>query len=232
MIGLVGLVSAVLLAGGIWFVARRVTRPILQLAATAAKVTAGDLEAVSGIQSEDEVGTLAVAFDEMTSELRANVATLERRVQDRTAELDRQKSYFECTRRRSVRSPIVTMDPDERVTALEPGRHDRCSGSSRTRRSAGTSTSSSCARMSSATEGHDLTREAARQRPRSRDRSADAQGRFGPRRRGPRSCRSVVDGEQLGYYAIYHDITELQAARREADCGEPGQERVPGRDEP
>ena len=27
----------------------------------------------------------------------------------------------------------------------------------------------------------------------------------------------VVDGEQLGFYAIYHDITELQAARREAD---------------
>ena len=27
----------------------------------------------------------------------------------------------------------------------------------------------------------------------------------------------VVDGEQLGYYAIYHDITELNAARRDAD---------------
>ena len=42
----------------------------------------------------------------------------------------------------------------------------------------------------------------------------------------------VVHGEQLGYYAIYHDITELNAARREADSREPGQERVPGRDEP
>ena len=28
----------------------------------------------------------------------------------------------------------------------------------------------------------------------------------------------VVDGEHTGYYAIYHDITELQAARREADA--------------
>jgi len=27
-----------------------------------------------------------------------------------------------------------------------------------------------------------------------------------------------VDGERLGFYAIYHDITELQAARREADA--------------
>ena len=28
----------------------------------------------------------------------------------------------------------------------------------------------------------------------------------------------VVDGEHTGYYAIYHDISELQAARREADA--------------
>ncbi|MGH3115823.1 MAG: ATP-binding protein, partial [Gaiellales bacterium] len=28
----------------------------------------------------------------------------------------------------------------------------------------------------------------------------------------------VVDGEHAGYYAIYHDITELQAARRDADA--------------
>ena len=28
----------------------------------------------------------------------------------------------------------------------------------------------------------------------------------------------VVDGERTGYYAIYHDVTELQAARRNADA--------------
>ena len=118
-IGLVGLASAVLLAGGIWFVARRVTRPILSLAATATKVTAGDLEAVSGIQSEDEVGTLAVAFDEMTAELRANVATLEARVQERTSELDRQKQYFESLVEISPVA-IVTMDRGEKVSAWNP----------------------------------------------------------------------------------------------------------------
>src|SRR3954447_11634701 len=214
VIGLVGLMSAVLLAGGIWFVARRVTRPILQLAATAAKVTAGDLEAVSGIESEDEVGTLAVAFDEMTSELRANVATLERRVQDRTAELDRQKSYFESLVEVSPVA-IVTMDRDERVSGWNPaattlfgfqpeeaiGRNiDElvlADGAVRDR-------------------AHDLTQQAARQ------------GRaheIGQRKRKDGSVIDaevlivplVVHGEQLGYYAIYHDITELNAARRDAD---------------
>ena len=28
----------------------------------------------------------------------------------------------------------------------------------------------------------------------------------------------IVDGEHSGYYAIYHDITELVAARRDADA--------------
>ena len=28
----------------------------------------------------------------------------------------------------------------------------------------------------------------------------------------------VIDGEHVGYYAIYHDISELEAARRDADA--------------
>ena len=28
----------------------------------------------------------------------------------------------------------------------------------------------------------------------------------------------IVDGERTGYYAIYHDITELQAAREAAEA--------------
>ncbi|HEX5015697.1 MAG TPA: response regulator [Candidatus Limnocylindrales bacterium] len=86
-IGLVGLVSALLLALAIALVARRVTGPILSLAATASRVQGGDLQATSGIQAEDEVGALAVAFDEMTAQLRENVETLERRVEERTSEL-------------------------------------------------------------------------------------------------------------------------------------------------
>ncbi|MFL5674468.1 MAG: response regulator, partial [Chloroflexota bacterium] len=214
VIGLVGLASAVLLAGGIWFVARRVTGPILQLAATAAKVTAGDLEAVSGIHSEDEVGTLAVAFDEMTSELRANVATLERRVQDRTAELDRQKSYFESLVEVSPVA-IVTMDRDERVSGWNPAatalfgfEPDEAIGRN--------IDDLVLADGAPRDGGHDLTLKAARQ------------GRaheIGQRKRKDGSVIDaevlivplVVHGEQLGYYAIYHDITELNAARRDAD---------------
>jgi PAS domain S-box-containing protein len=177
-------------------------------------VTAGDFEAVSGIQSEDEVGTLAVAFDEMTSELRANVATLERRVQDRTAELDRQKSYFESLVDVSPVA-IVTMDRDERVSGWNPAattlfgfEPDEAIGRS--------IDDLVLADDAPRDRAHDLTRQAARQ------------GRaheIGQRKRKDGSIIDaevlvvplVVHGEQLGYYAIYHDITELNAARRDAD---------------
>jgi PAS domain S-box-containing protein len=214
-IGLVGLASAVLLAGGIWFVARRVTRPILSLAATATKVTAGDLEAVSGIQSEDEVGTLAMAFDEMTAELRSNVATLERRVQERTAELDRQKSYFESLVEVSPVA-IVTMDNDEEVSGWNPAATALFGFTEE--EAIGRNIDDLILRSDPLRDaGHELTHEASErgrahrsgQRMRKDGTLIDAEILIVP---------LVVSGEQLGFYAIYYDITELNAARRDADA--------------
>ncbi len=87
LIGVVGLLSALLLAVGIWLIARQVTQPILSLATTATAVAGGDLTATIPVTSEDEVGQLALAFNEMTGQLREHVETLERRVDERTTEL-------------------------------------------------------------------------------------------------------------------------------------------------
>jgi signal transduction histidine kinase len=86
---------------------RRITRPINRLTAQAGKVAAGRLDETISVESQDEIGTLAVAFNEMTSALKRNIGdkeqalaelrelnrTLEERIDQRTAELqDRRRA--------------------------------------------------------------------------------------------------------------------------------------------
>jgi PAS domain S-box-containing protein len=213
-IGVIGLGSALLLAAGIWIVARRVTRPILSLAATATRVQRGDLQASSGIRSDDEVGTLASAFDDMTRELRENVETLERRVDERTAEINRQKQYFEALVEVSPVA-VVTMDVSERVSGWNPAATELF-GYPPDQAIGRTIDELVLRTESRIEEGHELTREATErgeahlisQRLRKDGTPLDVEISMVP---------LVVDGEHMGFYAIYHDITELQAARREAD---------------
>jgi PAS domain S-box-containing protein len=215
VIGVIGIGSALVLAAGIWIVARRVTRPILSLAATATKVRQGDLEAASGIRSEDEVGVLAGAFDDMTAQLRENVETLERRVEERTAEIRRQKTYFESLVEVSPVA-VVTMDVDERVSAWNPAATTLFGYTPK--EAIGRSIDELILKSETLIEeGHALSRQATErgrahlvaQRHRKDGTALDAEILMVP---------LIVDGEHLGFYAIYHDITELQAARRDADA--------------
>jgi putative nucleotidyltransferase with HDIG domain len=73
---LFGLGIAAVLAIGL-YLAHRLTQPILRLVGTAVRVTGGDLSARSGIQSADEIGTLATSFDAMTAKLqRQHLSTI------------------------------------------------------------------------------------------------------------------------------------------------------------
>jgi PAS domain S-box-containing protein len=92
LVALIGLAAVTLLAVAIWAIARSATEPILVLAETAKRVAQGDLDATAPVTSEDEVGSLTTAFNQMTAQLRENVATLERRVTERTAELQQRNA--------------------------------------------------------------------------------------------------------------------------------------------
>ncbi|MBL8078992.1 MAG: GAF domain-containing protein [Anaerolineales bacterium] len=61
--------------------------PILRLTLAANRIIDGYLTTQATVTTQDEIGTLAEAFNTMTYRLRENLSTLEKRVEDRTAEI-------------------------------------------------------------------------------------------------------------------------------------------------
>ena len=151
----------------------------------------------------------------MTEQLRENVEMLERRVEARTAEIARQKQYFESLVDVSPVA-VVTMDRDERVSAWNPAASSLFGYTAD--EAIGRGIDELILRTDALRdEGLDVAREAA---------TAGRAQRVGQRMRKDGSLVDVdilmvplvIDGEHVGYYAIYHDISELEAARRDADA--------------
>lgn len=76
-------------------VARALTNPILALTKVANSISQGDLGARAVIRSSDEIGTLAEAFNSMTNQLQSTLVGLEQRIDERTAELQKNKLELE-----------------------------------------------------------------------------------------------------------------------------------------
>lgn len=103
-ITLVGLSSAGVLAGGVFLLARQIARPILALTDAATRVAGGDLTPTAPVLTQDEVGVLAQAFNQMTSQLRLSRQsledynrTLEDKVESRTQELSQTLELLKAT---------------------------------------------------------------------------------------------------------------------------------------
>jgi signal transduction histidine kinase/CheY-like chemotaxis protein len=82
-----GLLSSLGLAVVVYLLARRIARPILAITATATRVAVGDLTQTAPVITEDEVGVLARAFNDMIGQLRLLYEGLEKKVAERTADL-------------------------------------------------------------------------------------------------------------------------------------------------
>ena len=78
-----------------FLVAQVLANPILNLTETANEVSGGNLSARAVIESNDEIGQLASAFNIMNTKLQDNLSELEQRVADRTEELEISASQIE-----------------------------------------------------------------------------------------------------------------------------------------
>ena len=100
LVGGVGIMVAVL--ASLWFAAR-VTRPVVLLAEAARRVAAGDLGAKVDVESSDELGELAAAFNRMTEDLAQQ--------KDRTLQAERVAAWRELARRlaHELKNPLFPL---------------------------------------------------------------------------------------------------------------------------
>ncbi len=102
------MVTLMILVGATWmglYLAKRITQPVIMLAAAAREIGAGRLDQHLEKQSDDEFGALTEAFNAMAGEL----ATSRRKVEQSTIELERK--HLEVERRRRYVETIL-----ERIT--------------------------------------------------------------------------------------------------------------------
>lgn len=81
--------AAFLAALAAWIASAPIAGPVKRLTDTARAIASGDLSARALVETQDEVGVLAAAFNQMTDRLRETLAGLEERVRSRTAELEK-----------------------------------------------------------------------------------------------------------------------------------------------
>ena len=89
-------------------VTRQIIRPLAQLVRTSSAIAAGDLNRETGIQTRDEIGKLAVSFDQMTAQLRRRTEQLEELVKLQGAILS------------SIADGVLVQDKAGNITQLNP----------------------------------------------------------------------------------------------------------------
>ena len=119
LVGGSGILLGILLG---WWSSERVSRPVEKLAAGARAVAAGDWSARVDVTSQDEIGDLARAFNQMTAEL------VQQR--DRAVQAERVAAWRELARRlaHELKNPLfplqITVENLQKARDLHPGEFD------------------------------------------------------------------------------------------------------------
>jgi len=99
-----GLTLVVILIG--YFVSRMIIVPLYKLVYTSQAIAQGDLESRTGINSRDEIGTLASTFDDMTAKLQERTRQLEE-ANATLKQIDKTKTNFIQISAHELRTPLT-----------------------------------------------------------------------------------------------------------------------------
>ncbi|MEZ5318463.1 MAG: ATP-binding protein [Vicinamibacterales bacterium] len=116
-------VTLLILIGATWmglYLAKRITRPVQQLADGARAIGAGQLDFRLEPESIDELGSLVEAFNMMAAELRTSRSRLEesRQALERTnVEVDARRRYIETILERAA-TGVISLDADGRISTV------------------------------------------------------------------------------------------------------------------
>lgn len=122
---LIGLIFVATLFVATWigfYLARRITVPIQEVAGAAREISAGNLGVRVKTNIGDEMGTLVEAFNEMAAQLQENRAVISRSHDDlrqSNQALDERRRYIE-TLIAQLSTGVVSLDPQGRVTTANP----------------------------------------------------------------------------------------------------------------
>lgn len=109
--------SVLLIVAIIFLTTRKFMEPIERLTKTVTAITkTGNLSAKVDISSKDEVGQLAMAFNDMSTKLQSSYAMLEQRIAEKTAHL--QKANVELERANKLKSEFLANMSHELRTPL------------------------------------------------------------------------------------------------------------------
>jgi two-component system nitrogen regulation sensor histidine kinase NtrY len=115
--------SLLILIAATWlglYLAKRITKPVQQLAEGARAIGAGHLEVRLEAETSDELGSLVEAFNMMAAELQTNRAKLEQSRQDleqKNTEVDGRRRYIETILER-VATGVISLDAAGRISTI------------------------------------------------------------------------------------------------------------------
>lgn len=116
---LIGLSSAGVLLVAVYLMSRRITQPLMAIADTAIQVAGGNLKSQAPVLTEDEIGLLAKAFNQMISQLSQSKDQLEIRIKSATAELQDTLANLGSIIDNIADGLLVT-DPEGKITRFNP----------------------------------------------------------------------------------------------------------------